>query len=467
MARLSEWEIKVLKILKEKGKVSTKELESLGIPKDSAQRALYFLSQKGLSKIREKTTIKLVLTELGKKVMEGQSLEEDEILSKKDEEVKRLGELSKYLGNLKENGFISIENGRIKILRKNFTEFVRNLLKNLDKVSEKEKRFLKRRGLIEEKEEKEYIGEITDMGKAYELEEMEGISALTVEMFKEQSWKGKELKPLNIPWKDIEWPKSLGKLSLVSLAIERIRRIFLSMGFEEMHGNYTEVSFWNFDALLQPQDHPARDLADTFYIPGKSTEEIPKELIESVKEAEEEFWGGRWKLEEALKLVLRTHTTVLSARTLYKKKRGKYFAIGKVFRNEAIDYKHLAEFHQVEGIISYPGVKFKHLLGVINEFYRRLGFEKVRFRPSYFPYTEPSLEIEVFFEPKGEWVELGGAGMFRREMLKALGVENDVLAWGLSLERPLMLLLGNEDIRDFYRTDLEFAKRIRAFEIRF
>ena len=181
-----------------------------------------------------------------------------------------------------------------------------------------------------------------------------------------------------------------------------------------------------------------------------------------MKTAHEEGWKYRWEPREATKTVLRTHTTALSARYVASIKDGKprkYFAIGRVFRNEATDYKHLAEFHQVEGIIAWEGAKFTDLLGVLKEFYRKLGFEKIRFRPSFFPYTEPSLEIEVYFEKRKQWMELGGAGIFRPEVSLPLAGVYPVLAWGLSLERPLMLHLELEDIRDFYKNDLDFLGR--------
>jgi phenylalanyl-tRNA synthetase alpha chain len=245
------------------------------------------------------------------------------------------------------------------------------------------------------------------------------------------------------------------------------------MGFAEMEGPMVESAFWNFDALFQPQDHPARELADTFYLEGKA--KLPsKELVEKVKESHEKNWKYKWSREEAGREVLRTHTTAVSARYLSRldevlKKSGekgkKYFCVGRVFRNEATDFKHLAEFHQVEGIVAWDGANFRHLLGLLKEFYKRLGFEKVRFRPSYFPYTEPSLEIEVFFEGRGEWMELGGAGIFRPEMTKPLCDVYPVLAWGLSLERPMMLMEGMEDIRTFYRNDLEWLKKSRIGRI--
>ncbi len=256
----------------------------------------------------------------------------------------------------------------------------------------------------------------------------------------------------------------VGKNHPITKLSKRIRSIMAELGFEEMDGSLVESSFWCFDALFQPQDHPARELADTFYLDGETPLPDDKALVERVRQAHEKGWNYTWDPKEARKLVLRTHTTALSARYLSAikdKKPRKYFAIGRVFRNEATDYKHLAEFHQVEGIIAWKDATFTDLLGILKEFYRKLGFEKIRFRPSFFPYTEPSLEVEVFFEPKQQWLELGGAGIFRPEVSIPLAGIYPVLAWGLSLERPLMLALDLDDIRTFYKNDIDFLKKTR------
>ncbi len=280
------------------------------------------------------------------------------------------------------------------------------------------------------------------------------------------SYTGKEIGNLEHSF-DISIPSAdadVGKAHVITQFKDKVRSIMSEMGFEEMDGSIMESTFWNFDALFQPQDHPARDLADTFYLEGESPLPDDQALVKRVKESHEKGWKYKWSESDAKRTVLRTHTTALSARCLAgmkDKKPKKFFAVGRVFRNEATDYKHLAEFHQVEGIIAADGATFGDLLGIIKEFYRKLGFEKIRFRPSYFPYTEPSLEIEVFFEPKQQWLELGGAGIFRPEVSIPLAGIYPVLAWGLSLERPLMLELGLVDIRTFYRNNIDFLKNTR------
>ncbi|MFA5077027.1 MAG: phenylalanine--tRNA ligase subunit alpha [Candidatus Micrarchaeia archaeon] len=316
------------------------------------------------------------------------------------------------------------------------------------------------RGLLVEKTEKEITIEITEKGLSAEFSP-EGIAQLTPEMLRTGSWKGKKFKPydVTVPSKDAR----IGKAHPLSIAMDRIRDIFADMGFEEMEGNYVESAFWNFDSLFQPQDHPARELADTFYLEG--SEELPgKELVERVKKAHEKGWKYAWSEREARKRVLRTHTTAASARHLASMKSApkKYFAIGRVFRNEATDYKHLAEFHQVEGIVAWEDATFRDLLGLLTEFYSKLGFKRIKFRPSYFPYTEPSLEVIAYFEPRKEWVEMGGAGIMRPEVSIPLANTYPVLAWGLSLERPLMMLMGLTDIRTFYKNDLGWLRKARV-----
>ncbi|VVC04727.1 Phenylalanine--tRNA ligase alpha subunit [Candidatus Burarchaeum australiense] len=255
------------------------------------------------------------------------------------------------------------------------------------------------------------------------------------------------------------------KLHPVQRHADRIRQIFFELGFEEMQGPAVESSFWNFDALFQPQDHPAREMADTFYLEGE--EQLPKgDVVEKVRKAHQSAWKYKWDEALARKKTLRTHTTAVSARYLdrsreQKREHAKYFCIGKVYRNEVVDFKHLAEFYQIEGIVLWEKATFTDLLGLLREFYRKLGFEKIRFRPSYFPYTEPSLEVEVYFEKKKAWLELGGAGIFRPEVCLPLWGKYPVLAWGLSLERPIMLANDIDDIRAFYKNDLAWLRDFR------
>ncbi|KAJ0464476.1 putative phenylalanine--tRNA ligase [Helianthus annuus] len=245
--------------------------------------------------------------------------------------------------------------------------------------------------------------------------------------------------------------------------------------FEEMPtNNYVESSFWNFDALFQPQQHPARDSHDTFFLKEPSTTKtLPEDYVERVKQIHESGghgsrgYGYDWKREEANKNLLRTHTTAVSSRMLYalaKKpfEAKRYYSIDRVFRNEAVDRTHLAEFHQIEGLICDRGLSLGDLQGVLHDFFSRLGMSKLRFKPAYNPYTEPSMEIFGYHEGLKKWVEVGNSGMFRPEMLLPMGLPEDVtvIAWGLSLERPTMILYGIDNIRDLFghKVDLGLIK---------
>ncbi|KAL8988261.1 MAG: hypothetical protein Q9177_002635, partial [Variospora cf. flavescens] len=148
---------------------------------------------------------------------------------------------------------------------------------------------------------------------------------------------------------------------------------------------------------------------------------------------------------EALKLVLRTHTTAVSTYMLHKlaadPRPARYFSIDRVFRNETVDATHLAEFHQVEGVIADFGLTLGGLIGFMEVFFGKMGIRRLRFKPAYNPYTEPSMEIFGFHEGLDKWVEIGNSGMFRPEMLEPMGLPKDmrVYGWGLSLERPTMI----------------------------
>jgi len=444
-------EKEIASYLAKKKSASLEEITStLSINADTARRAIESLQAKGFVKISEKERVKLRPSEEYKNYV-SLGFPETSVFIKasKGIAVSELSEQERTIGIrwAKLKGFVEIENGKLKAT-KGYDE-VREEMKKLEEAFKEinskgqcEKTIedeLMRRKLVEKKLIKEIFVEF--IGKESDLEKLEK----TID--------------LNVAGPDAE----IGIEHPLSSFSRKISDIMIELGFEEMKGELIQSAFWNFDALFQPQDHPARELADTFYIDRKTP--LPSaEIVQKVKKTHERGWKTRWSEEIAQKTVLRTHTTALSARYLAEikdKKPRKYFAIGRVFRNEATDYKHLAEFHQIEGIIVWEKATFRDLLGVLKEVYLKLGFEKIRFRPSYFPYTEPSLEIEVYYEDRKQWMELGGAGMFRPEVSIPLCGIYPVLAWGLSLERPLMLSLDLKDIREFYRNDLEFLKNAR------
>ncbi len=326
---------------------------------------------------------------------------------------------------------------------------------------------LTRKGLLKPRER--YVRTLELTGKGAELVASgisvgEEITQLTPELIQSGRWKDAELRPYDVH--TFAPAMHGGKAHVLREAIARIRDIFLHMGFTEISGDYIESCFWNMDVLFIPQDHPARDAQDTFYMKTPGPAELPAELAEAVRRIHEnggdtgsEGWKYKWSEEEARRRLLRTHTTVNTIRYLseHPGRPCKVFSVGKVFRREATDNKHLPEFHQIEGIVMEEGASFCMLIGVIKEFYSRMGFPEVRFRPSYFPYTEPSLEVEVKFNDK--WMELGGAGIFRPEVTAPFGLKWPVLAWGLGLERLVMKRYAIQDMRQLYMGDLEWMRK--------
>ena len=245
--------------------------------------------------------------------------------------------------------------------------------------------------------------------------------------------------------------------------IDEIREIFVTLGFSEIIGNMTQSSFWNFDALFTPQDHPARELQDTFYLDGVLTKKTgTAEQIRNVSKSHKKNWRYHWDINEARKMVLRTHTTCVTIKHLAENKpdEARVFSLGRVFRNEKVSYKHLVEFNQIEGIVVGKDATLRNLMGIQQEFYKRIGITKIKFWPTFFPYTEPSLQTMVYNERLGKWVELFGMGIFRPEVTKPLGITKPVLAWGGGIERIAMLKYGLDDVREFYNNNLNWLRSV-------
>ncbi|PHY08502.1 MAG: phenylalanine--tRNA ligase subunit alpha [Nitrosarchaeum sp.] len=243
--------------------------------------------------------------------------------------------------------------------------------------------------------------------------------------------------------------------------IDEIREIFVTLGFTEIIGSMTQPSFWNFDALFTPQDHPARELQDTFYLDGFSTKKIGTlDQIKKISESHKKNWRYSWNIDEARKTVLRTHTTCVTIKHLAENKldEARVFSLGRVFRNEKVSYKHLVEFNQIEGIVVGKNANLRNLMGIQREFYKRIGITKIKFWPTFFPYTEPSLQTMVYNDKLGKWIELFGMGVFRQEVTKPLGITKPVLAWGGGIERIAMLKYGLDDVREFYNNNLNWLR---------
>lgn len=483
--KLHPLERKVLPLLK-----NNKQLHSLVKESNLKQveviRALQWLENKKII-ITKKTTTKIINLDKNGILYLKESLPERKFLEAIKEpltlkEIQKKTKLDKNelnvsLGILKKrfaikiNRTISITKKGIELLNKGFPEerLLRSLPIELNLLDDEQKfaysNLKQRKNIIKTLEKKSITIALTELGHKILEKKLDYnlVENLTVNMLKTGSWKNKEFRHYDIK---INVPKIFpGKRHFIKEVIEHIRKIWLELGFKEMSGSLIQSSFWNFDALFVPQDHPAREMQDTIFLKSKSY--LPS-FYKKIKKIHENSWKYKWNEEIAKTNVLRTHTTCLSAQTIAKLKKSdlpaKFFSIGKVFRNETLDWSHLFEFYQVEGIVLDENVNFTHLKAYLKEFYRKMGYEKIRIRPAYFPYTEPSCEIEVFVPEKNSWIELGGAGMFRPEMMEGLGLKSvNCLAWGLGLERIISLYYGIKDIRKIYKNDLKQLKQTKLW----
>lgn len=328
---------------------------------------------------------------------------------------------------------------------------------------------LRSRGYVKTKDRTQRNVHLLDAGrKALDkgVEVVEQVNQLTEEMLLSGEWENVTFRPYDVHLDTTSVHP--GKPHPLRRVLEETRQAFLHMGFAEIRGGYVESAFWDFDALFQPQDHPAREMQDTFYCERPGLFSLPKEeLVEVIRRTHEEGgdtgstgWRYRWSEDKAKQVVLRTHTTAVTVAACHNDPTPpqKLFTVGRVFRRETIDYKHLPEFHQVDGIIIDESASFANLLGTLTAFYRQMGFEAVKFRPAFFPYTEPSVEVFVRMPGRKEWFELGGAGVFRPEVTRPAGVKVPVLAWGLGLERLAMIRYQIEDIRELYLSHLDWLR---------
>ncbi|MCS7128339.1 MAG: phenylalanine--tRNA ligase subunit alpha [Sulfolobales archaeon] len=252
--------------------------------------------------------------------------------------------------------------------------------------------------------------------------------------------------------------------------LDLVRETMVSMGFEEVKGPHVEMELWNFDVLFQPQDHPAREIHDTFFVSTPLEVKPPEHsIIERTSMVHRKGWNYEWSIDRALRLVLRTQTTAVSARTIFERSSGEYrvFTIDRVFRPENLDAKHSMEFHQLDGIIVGRNVSFKELLAFFKEFSAALGIREVWFKPGYFPFTEPS--VEGFIKhPELGWMEVFPGGVLRPEVMEILGAkESRAIAWGIGIDRLAMAVLGINDIRNLFSKDLEFLEKLTSPQLEY
>ncbi len=227
----------------------------------------------------------------------------------------------------------------------------------------------------------------------------------------------------------------------LSQVIAEVNSIFAEIGFTFAEGPERELVAFNFDALNVPKDHPSRDMQDTFYIAGKSD------------------------------VVMRTHTSPVQVRYMQSHQAPiRMICPGKVFRNEATDATHEAQFFQLEGLMIDKNISLGHMKGLLEYFFTKFfgGEVEVRFRPSFFPFVEPGVEVDMRIAPdpqnklSGKWIEIMGAGMVHPNVLRAGGIDPEVyqgFAFGMGMDRLAVLKYGIDDIRLMYNGDLRFVNQ--------
>jgi len=457
--------------LREKGLLEVKRLEKkvAALTKEGAEYLNIGLPEKRAA---------ILLSKLGE-LKEGITLEELVNEAKKKGITLSTNEASIALQYLVKGNVVKVKDGKLYLNKGKINEFLRkceSLEQLLRKVREKEDinptilALFKRRKLIDIRPVTKIKLSLSE--KARELlsrnliQGANVITLLTPGILEKRAWVKAEFKEYNI-----EVPPPIlypGKKHPYLDLLDQIREILISMGFEEMRGPKVELELWNFDALFQAQDHPAREIHDTYFLKDPRYGSFEdRNLLKRIAMTHEngwvtgsKGWGYKWDPKRALRLILRTQTTAVSARTLYSKGDGEYrcFSLDRVFRPENLDAKHSMEFYQLEGIIVGEKVNFRHLIGFFYEIARRLGLGTVKIKPAYFPFTEPSVEGFIKHEKLG-WIEVFPGGMFRPEMLLPLGIKRSkVAAWGIGIDRIAMSILGIDDIRLLFTQDLQFLR---------
>jgi len=453
-----EIEKKIITTLKENPKQTQENLEnSTNLSPDQIRRGIEWLKLKNLAIVNESKSITI---SLGKNGLESfqKGLPERRLLNSLKNGSKKLKELQQELGSIfgpamglaKKNNWIVTSNNEISLNKipsqlpgEQSLKIIGEQKIPQNKLDKNDLSFLlKRPDFILENITKSKEISLTKDAQSIQLSDSN--DAIDVEAKVPETFVAR-----THPLKD---------------TIDEIREIFVTLGFSEIYGNMTQSSFWNFDALFTPQDHPARELQDTFYLDNISAKNIATpEQIRKVSESHKKNWRYNWNINEARKIVLRTHTTCVTIKHLAETKpdEARVFSLGRVFRNEKVSYKHLVEFNQIEGVVVGKDANLRNLMGIQREFYKRIGITKIKFWPTFFPYTEPSLQTMVYNERLGKWVELFGMGIFRPEVTKPLGITKPVLAWGGGIERIAMLKYGLDDVREFYNNNLSWLRSAR------
>jgi phenylalanyl-tRNA synthetase alpha chain len=478
-----------------------KIVEKSGMKDVEVMRALQWLSNKEVLKINEELKEVIELGENGKRYAK-ESLPEKrliEIISDDrftdSKELFRQANISKEeenicFGILKKHSTILIEKQDSRILFKRtpgYKFFIEkadseeNFLKKhfpveLKSLSEQERAIFEnlkqRKDIVKLSLLKLKHIELTELGKKLVTADikLDIEDNLTSDLLKSGKWKNRKFRAYDV---SINVPKIFsGKKQHYRRFLDDLRTRFMALGFSEMDGPIVESDFWDMDALFMPQFHSARDIHQAYYIKDPEFAKLDDKLVENVKKAHEngfgtgsKGWGYKFDTERTKRQLLRTQGTACSARMLASKELmipSKYFAIARCFRYDVIDATHLPDFDQVEGIIVEEGLNIRHLFGLLQIFAKEFAeTNQIKLVPSYFPFTEPSVSLYAK-HPELGWIELGGAGIFRPELTKPLGIKVPVIAWGLGIGRIAMFKLGLKDIRNLYSHDLKVLRESKV-----
>ena len=456
------------------------------LSEDQVRRALQWLSSKGLVSITDAVQSHLELVrrppelELFRKVTESSHLLTVDDLK---EGFSSPQEFSAAIGRARSAGWVKVEGEALPavwVVDPKGPDVLNSLLESVSSGRKENELSPEQSALVPDLVKRELLRRVgtrsttvaiteSGRGSATVAARRDLIDKLTPEILASGSWEGKALRPIDVEAKAPRFYP--GRRHPVRDFIKEIRETYISMGFTELTGDSVYPAFWNFDALFIPQNHPGREMQDTFYLAGLDDRKLTRSgAVANVAATHEDGWktgsrgwGYRWRIEEARRLVLRTHNTVLTVKALSesKEREARVFAVSKVYRNENLDYKHLAEFHHMDGIMVGKGLNVRHLMGFLTEFYKKMGMSDVKLWPTYFPYTEPSLQVVGYSKVFKTWIELGGSGVFRPEVTLPLGVKVPVLAWGPGIERLMMLRFKLEDMRDLYGSDLSWLRSRR------
>lgn len=486
----------MLRLLARADSASLTELEKRAeLSRDQVLWSLHGLEDKGFVKLHYKEERRIILTAEGKRYAENglpesrllQRISKSEVkavsLSSDEDKIGLQWLMRKKLANI-DNGSLRITDAGESALKKEFPEerLLRAIAKDIehDKLASEygeELDTLKRRGLLDIENVNEFEkAEITKKGieaAGDSYEKKDDIGSVDREMIAKMGWKGRKFSEYDVSAK--VGREFAAKKHVLKQTIDRIKDAYLAMGFKEISGPTIDSAFWVFDSLFVPQDHPARDKQDTFFLENPKELEIKeRDYAKKIKEEHEKSWKYEWDIDKARQSVLRTHTTSVSARFVQEAIAKiaseesdemlplKAFSIGRIFRNENIDYRHLADFYQHDGVIVGKDLTMANLFDTLIKIYAKFGIG-IKFKPSYFPFVEPATEFYGFSEVADEWIELGGAGILRREITGISRSKISVLAWGAGVERILLMNKDNgiKSIAELYNNGIGFARDMR------